>query len=65
MIATIFWAFGLVLIIEGLAFALAPSLVEQLLQALKELPEGQRRTLGLTALAFGLVLVWLGKSLGA
>lgn len=65
MIGVALLAIGLVLVIEGLVYALAPSLVEQLLAALRELPEGQRRTLGLAALALGLVLVWLGKSLGA
>ncbi|MBR9843041.1 MAG: DUF2065 domain-containing protein [Rhodobacteraceae bacterium] len=58
-------AIGLVLIIEGLVYALAPSLVEQLLEALRALPEGQRRTLGLAAIAFGVALVWLAKALGA
>ncbi|WP_206198106.1 DUF2065 domain-containing protein [Shimia sediminis] len=65
MIGVALLAIGLVLVIEGLVYALAPSLVEQLLVVLKELPEGQRRSLGLAALALGLVLVWLGKSLGA
>ena len=65
MIGVALLAIGLVLVIEGLVYALAPSLVEQLLVVLRELPEGQRRTLGLAALALGLALVWLGKSLGA
>ena len=65
MIATIFLAFGLVLIVEGLVYALAPSLVEHLLAAIRALPDDQRRVLGLAALAFGAVLVWCAKSLGA
>ncbi|WP_152476830.1 DUF2065 domain-containing protein [Roseovarius sp. THAF9] len=63
--ATIFLAFGLVLIVEGLVYALAPSLVEQLLASLRALPDDQRRLIGLAALAFGVVLVWCGKMLGA
>ena len=65
MIETIFLALGLVLIVEGLVYALAPSLVEQLLAALRELPVETRRLVGLGSLAFGLVLVWCAKMLGA
>ncbi|MCJ7872203.1 DUF2065 domain-containing protein [Marinovum sp. 2_MG-2023] len=65
MIETAFLALGLVLIVEGLVYALAPSLIEQLLIALRSLPDAQRRMLGLAALAFGLCLVWIAKTLGA
>lgn len=65
MIAVACLALGLVLIVEGLAYALAPSLVEQMLEALRALPQAQRRTLGLLALALGVGLVWIGKTLGA
>ncbi|MCW9042264.1 MAG: DUF2065 domain-containing protein [Pseudopelagicola sp.] len=65
MIGVALLAIGLVLIIEGLVYALAPSLVEQMLEALRALPEGQRRTLGLAAIAIGVILVWLAKTLGA
>ncbi|MEB8388494.1 DUF2065 domain-containing protein [Rhodobacteraceae bacterium KMM 6894] len=58
-------ALGLVLIVEGLAYALAPHFVEQMLEALRALPPEARRTLGLLALVTGLALVWLGKTLGA
>jgi len=54
-------AFGLVLIVEGLAYALAPSLVEQLLAQLRLLTEDQRRALGLLAVALGVVLVWAAR----
>ena len=65
MIGTALLAIGLVLIVEGLVYVLAPSLVEDLLAALRSLPEGQRRTLGLVALALGVVFVWVAKALGA
>ncbi|MBY6088838.1 DUF2065 domain-containing protein [Pseudooceanicola sp. 502str34] len=65
MIANLFLAFGLVLIVEGLAYALAPSLVERLLEALRALDEGQRRLLGLAAMAVGLVFAWAARHLGA
>ena len=65
MIAHFFLALGLVLIVEGLAYALAPSLVEQLLMLLRDLPEDNRRLLGLVGMALGLVMLWAAKSLGA
>ncbi|HAR51179.1 MAG TPA: DUF2065 domain-containing protein [Roseovarius nubinhibens] len=58
-------ALGLVLLVEGLAYALAPSLIERMLVVLRQLPIDQRRLMGLAAMALGLVLIWLGKSLGA
>ncbi len=65
MIGIALLAIGLVLIVEGLVYALAPSLVEQLLEALRSIPHGQRRTVGLIALALGVGLVWIAKSTGA
>ncbi|GAA6163839.1 DUF2065 domain-containing protein [Pelagimonas sp. KU-00592-HH] len=65
MIGVALLAIGLVLIIEGLVYALAPSLVEQLLEALRSLPENQRRNMGLMAMALGVCLVWMAKALGA
>lgn len=57
-------ALGLVLIAEGLVYALAPSLVERLLEMLRMLSEEQRRNAGLAALALGLILVWLAFLFG-
>ena len=58
-------ALGLVLIVEGLVYALAPSLVEDLLEALRQMPPEARRLMGLLALVIGVVLVWVAKALGA
>ena len=63
--STILLAIGLVLCIEGLVFALAPSRLEELLEILRNMPIETRRLIGLGALAVGVVLVWLAKSLGA
>ena len=63
MIATIFWAFGLVLIIEGLAFALAPSRMEEILKLMAELSAGQKRQLGVLCAALGLCLVVIARVL--
>lgn len=65
MIGAAALALGLVLLVEGLAYALAPSLIERMLVVLRQLPIDQRRLMGLAAMALGLVLIWLGKSLGA
>ncbi len=55
---------GLVLVIEGLVFALAPSRLEELVKLIAETPIETRRTVGLIAVAIGVVLVWLAKSFG-
>ncbi len=65
MIATALLALGLVLIVEGLVYALAPSLIETLLAALQSLSEDQRRMMGLMAMVLGLVILWMAKTLGA
>lgn len=64
MIATGLLALGLVLIIEGLAYALAPSLIERMLEALRSLPESARRQIGLLAMVSGLLLVWAAHQMG-
>ncbi len=63
--ATIFLALGLVLIIEGLVWVLAPSLVERMLETLRALPESVRRQVGALALVSGLILLWIAHALGA
>ncbi len=65
MIETALLALGLVLIVEGLVYALAPSLIDQMLAALAAIPPEARRLMGLLALIIGLVLVWAAKTLGA
>lgn len=62
--AVIFMAFGLVLIVEGLAWLLAPSLVEQVLDMLRALPEAARRQIGALAMVGGLILLWISHWLG-
>ncbi len=51
----------MVLVIEGLVYALAPSLVERLLEALRALSLEQRRNLGLLTLVSGLLVLWIAK----
>ncbi|WP_206735482.1 DUF2065 domain-containing protein [Roseovarius sp. A46] len=65
MIETALLALGLVLIVEGLVYALAPSLIDRMLVALAAFPPEARRLMGLLALIIGLALVWAAKALGA
>jgi uncharacterized protein YjeT (DUF2065 family) len=57
-------ALGLVLLLEGLAYALAPSLIERMLEAMRALPDHAVRQLGALAMVLGLVLIWLAFQLG-
>jgi uncharacterized protein YjeT (DUF2065 family) len=56
---------GLVLIVEGLALALAPLRIEQVLAFFAGLSRDQRRFMGLVAMGLGVALVALSKGLGA
>ncbi|WP_434784441.1 DUF2065 domain-containing protein [Sinisalibacter aestuarii] len=55
---------GLVLVIEGLVFALAPSRLDELVEMMASISRDQRRVIGLAAVALGVMLVWLGRALG-
>lgn len=59
MIETILLGIAMVLIIEGLAYALAPSLVEQMLEAMRQMPLDMRRLIGVTAIAAGVAMMWI------
>lgn len=48
----------MVLIFEGLAYALAPSLIERLLEAMRDMPLDMRRLVGLTGLTAGVAMLW-------
>jgi hypothetical protein len=52
-------AFGLVLVIEGLLWSLWPGLGRRLLEAASETPDLTLRLAGATAVAAGVILVWL------
>ena len=51
-------ALGLVLVVEGLALALAPSRIEEALDFLARIGPERRRMLGLVSLAIGVALLW-------
>jgi uncharacterized protein YjeT (DUF2065 family) len=64
VIQTILLGVALVLVIEGLVLALAPSRIEEALAFLASLRPETRRLLGLAALAFGTMLLALARALG-
>ncbi|WP_338001363.1 DUF2065 domain-containing protein [Frigidibacter sp. ROC022] len=55
-------ALGLVFVVEGLILALLPNRLDEMLRLIAEMSPDMRRTLGLLALATGVVLVWLARS---
>ena len=55
---------GMVLVIEGLVFALAPSRLEDLLRLMSQIPVETRRLIGLAAVTLGAVLVSWAISVG-
>ena len=63
--STIVLAIGLVLVVEGLVFALAPSRLDDMLALIARIPVETRRLLGLGAIAVGVALIWLARGLGA
>ncbi|MFN3937797.1 MAG: DUF2065 domain-containing protein [Gemmobacter sp.] len=54
-------ALGLVLVVEGLAFALAPSRLEEIVAFIARIPPETRRMIGLGMVALGVLLVWLAR----
>jgi len=52
---------GLVLVIEGLLWALAPRLGARLLETLATVPESSVRTAGAVSVAVGVFIVWLAR----
>ncbi len=61
----LFLALGLVLVVEGLALALAPSRIEEALRLIAAMGPERRRMLGLVALALGVLCVWIARLAGA
>ncbi|MEQ8305732.1 MAG: DUF2065 domain-containing protein [Hoeflea sp.] len=61
--STLFLAIGLVLVVEGLAYALAPSFIRRMAEELPKLGDDQLRVFGVAALAIGVGLVYVTKLL--
>ena len=54
---------GLVLVFEGLVFALLPNRLEELIKVISDMPIETRRAFGLAAVAIGVLLVWAAQAL--
>jgi uncharacterized protein len=52
-------ALGLLLVIEGALYALAPERMKKLMEAMQAQPADRLRIAGLAAAAFGVALMWL------
>lgn len=57
--ADLLTGFAFFLVIEGLAYALAPSFLKRLAAVLPAVPEAHLRIAGLLAIVSGVGLVWL------
>lgn len=64
LIGVPFLAVGLVLALEGLVLALAPSRIVEMLDLIRKMPVEMRRNLGLGAMALGAAFIWLAHGLG-
>jgi uncharacterized protein len=61
MSETIWLAFGLVLVFEGLTYALVPRQMQKMMKLLQEQSPEQLRVMGAAVLAVGVFVVWLVK----
>jgi uncharacterized protein YjeT (DUF2065 family) len=52
-------ALGLVLVIEGLAFAAFPAATRRAMATMMEAPDGNLRTAGVVAAVVGVGVIWL------
>ncbi len=55
-------AIGLVFVIEGLMFSIAPNRFKSMVTAMENIPAEKLRTLGVIAIALGVAIVWFAKS---
>lgn len=56
-------ALGLVLVIEGIGYALAPGRFKAMMEVASRIPEEQLRVGGIVAVALGVAVVWLARQL--
>ncbi len=59
MLDSLLTALGLVLVIEGLLYALVPAQLKSMMLALQKLSDDQLRIGGVALLATGVVAVWM------
>ncbi len=56
-------ALGLVLVIEGLLYAVAPGGLRRMMSMAQSMSDDQMRTGGMIAIAIGVAIVWVGRSM--
>ncbi len=56
-------ALGLVLVFEGLLYALVPGQLKRMMMAMQQLSDDQLRIGGVAAVALGVAIVWLVRSI--
>ena len=59
MIPELLMALGLVLVIEGLLYALVPAKLRAMMATMQKLSDDQMRIGGVMAMALGVAVVWL------
>ena len=59
MITTLLWGFGVILLVEGAAYIIAPSLIERVLKILAGTSIQQRRMIGALMALVGSSLLYL------
>ena len=65
MLPQIVMALGLVLVIEGLLYALVPGQLRAMMLSFQKLSDDQLRTGGVIAMALGVMIVWLVRNLSS
>ncbi|MCX7344704.1 MAG: DUF2065 domain-containing protein [Alphaproteobacteria bacterium] len=58
----LFTALGLVLVIEGLLYALVPGQLRRMAELLRQVTDDQLRIGGASAIALGVLIVWITRS---
>lgn len=61
MISEIVLALGLVVVIEGLALALAPKRWEDMIRIIAAMSYDKRRFIGLILISVGIVVIWIAR----
>jgi uncharacterized protein YjeT (DUF2065 family) len=59
MMAELLWVLGLVMVIEGLAYVLAPNLILEMLKTLSHYSTEHRRMVGAIIALIGALILWV------
>jgi uncharacterized protein YjeT (DUF2065 family) len=59
MMTELLWALGLVMVIEGLAYVLAPNLILEMLKTLSQYSPEHRRMVGAIIALIGALILWV------